>query len=191
MQRRIFLTGPAGAGKSALIREVLGGKLAEAGGFMTGCAAQGSLRFELRPAAAFAGIEVLESGVFLDASVWPPKRDNEVFRELGTRLLEEALWYPFAVVDEIGGYELLIPQFRTALEELLGAEVPLIGALKDSDEAALQGRAFGLGERYGQYVERLHEALRGDPDTLLVPLSGAEDAAARRAVLDWTARYAP
>ena len=188
MQRHLFLTGPAGAGKSTQIREALGPKLAEAGGFMTG-PADGSLCFELRPAAAFAGVEGLECARFLDASVWPPVKDNEAFRGLGVRLLQEAVWYPYAVVDEIGGFELLIPQFRGALEELLSSDLPLIGALKTCGEAAMLGQAFGLGERYGQYTARLHEALRADPDTLILPLDETEDEAVRRAVRDWAGQY--
>ena len=35
MEKKIFLIGPAGCGKSRLIREVLGEKLASAGGFVT------------------------------------------------------------------------------------------------------------------------------------------------------------
>jgi len=190
VQRRLFLTGPSGAGKSRLIRSCLGGALAEAGGFITGPEAPGSLVFTLRPAAACAGVEGFEAGRFLDASVWPPVRDNEVFRALGARLLREAVCYPFAVADEIGGYELLIPQFRTALEALLQSELPLLGALRTREEALLLGSAFGLGERYAQYVDRLHEALRADPDTLIVALDGASDAAARSAVTDWAAAYA-
>ena len=189
MRPHLFLTGPAGAGKSTLIRETLGPALAGCGGFMTGPDA-GRSAIELRPAAAFVGVEGLERGRFLEISVWPPKRDNEVFRTLGVRLLRESVWYPFAAVDEIGGYELLIPQFREALEELLSSPLPLIGAVKTRSDALLLGQAFGLGERYPRYVDRLHEALVADPDTLSVEFTGAEDESARRAVDDWCAQYA-
>ena len=68
--------------------------------------------------------------------------------------------------------------------------LPLIGAVKTRSDALLLGQAFGLGERYPRYVDRLHEALVADPATLIVEFTGAEDESARRAVDDWCAQYA-
>ena len=59
MQKRLFLTGPSGCGKTTMIREALGEKLAECGGFVTervfgpGGALLGD---DLLPAAAAAGV---------------------------------------------------------------------------------------------------------------------------------------
>ncbi len=180
VEKRIFLIGPQGSGRSRLIREALGEKLAEAGGFVT-ASEPGQDGFPtgvaLRPAASAAGIEGLDSQRFLDFSAWPPAHDNEVFRELGTRLLREAALYPFAVLDELGGFELLIPPFREALYALLDSDLPLVGALKTPDETEAWRQLYGLGERLTQQADRLRAALEADPGTRILDLreiSGAE-----------------
>ena len=114
MKRHLFLSGPAFCGKSRLIRERLGTRLQAAGGFCTELSASedGGFGCRLMPAAMAGGAEGYEKELFLDLRFSPPSHDSEVFRQTGVRLLEEAVWYPFAVLDEIGGFELIIPQFR-------------------------------------------------------------------------------
>ena len=139
MKKHLFLTGPSGIGKTTLLREELGWMLQTAGGLATvrECDSSGRvLGYDLLPAAALGGVEGYTPLRFLDYSVDPPVRDNEVYRSEGVRLLNEAPYYSFALLDEIGGYELLIPEFRHALEELLNSETPIIGVLKGRENAA-------------------------------------------------------
>ena len=113
MKRHLFLSGPAFSGKSRLIRKQLGSGLQNAGGFCTELckAPDGSmLGCAMIPTAAAGGVQGLERELFLDMRSFPPAHDSEVFRVLGVRLLDEAAWYPFAVLDEIGGIDLIIPQ---------------------------------------------------------------------------------
>ena len=119
MKKHLFLTGPACSGKSALLRETLGEMLLQAGGYCTAMdlADDGALLgCSLFPAAAAGGAAGFERERFLDFSAFPPRHDSEVFRTTGVQLLEESAWYPFAVIDEFGGFDLIIPQFRKALE---------------------------------------------------------------------------
>ena len=136
MKKHLFLTGPSGIGKTTLLREELGWMLQTAGGLATVRECDSVLGYDLLPAAALGGVEGYTPLRFLDYSVDPPVRDNEVFRSEGVRLLNEAPYYSFALLDEIGGYELLIPEFRHALEELLNSETPIIGVLKGRENAA-------------------------------------------------------
>ena len=104
MKRHLFLSGPAFSGKSRLIRKQLGSGLQNAGGFCTELckAPDGSvLGCAMIPTAAAGGVQGLERELFLDMRSFPPAHDSEVFRNLGVRLLDEAAWYPFAVLDEI------------------------------------------------------------------------------------------
>lgn len=193
MEKRIFLTGSEAETRFRLIREALGEKLAWAGGFVI--AAETNDRgyaegYALRPAAAAAGVEGLPSRRFLDCRSWPPERDNEVFRSFGTELLREAALYPFAVLDELGGFETLIPQFREALEALLHSGLPILGALKTAEEAEGWRQLFGLGERMTQQTDRLRESLASDPDTRILDLREATESGALALLRAWAAESA-
>ena len=193
MVKRLFLSGPSGCGKTSLIRGALEDKLSEAGGFVTErvLAPDGRvLGYDLLPAAAAAGIEGFAPLRFLDYSSGTPTRDNEVFRVEAVRLLQEAAYYPFAVLDEIGGFEMVIPQFRSQLEAFLSSPVPCIGVLKAAVGVAELQERFGLGEKYPALAQRLREALDADPETLVLDVAGFKNEEAERAVKEWVKAFA-
>lgn len=190
MEKHLFLTGP---GAGAALRAALGQKLLNAGGFVTEIerAEDGSLlRASLLPAAAAGGAEGFEPLPFLDLSRRPPLHDNEVLRSEGVRLLQEAPWYPFAVLDAIGSFELLIPQFRAALTELLNADQALLGLLIAPKEAQALCRRLGLSERVQANIDRLWKALQADPDTRIVDLGGLRRKKGLRDLAQWAEEYA-
>lgn len=193
MKKHLFLTGPSGCGKSHMIREALAENLACAGGFVTERITDdgGKLSgFDLMPAAAAAGIIGFSAARFLDYSVTPPAAHNEVFRIEGVRLLEEAQMYPYALLDEFGGFELIIPQFREALLELLNSDLPCIGVLKGAPNAADLQKRLGLGARYSSYRNALQAALENDDDTVLLHIDGRDDRKALSIVRAWCDEYA-
>ena len=120
----------------------------------------------------------------------PPSRDNEVFRTEAVRLLPEAAYYPFSMLDEIGGFELVIPQFREALGVFLSSSSPCIGVVKTLDEAELMRSYLGLGERFSALAQRLHAALEADSDTLVIDVSEQDMGPAEKAVREWAKVYA-
>ena len=93
-------------------------------------------------------------------------------------------------MDEFGGFELIIPQFREALLEVLNSELPCIGVLKGEQNGEELRRSLGLGEKYSNYRRALRAALDADPDTLVVDVSGRGDENARRIVMQWASEYA-
>lgn len=193
MQKQLFLTGKAGCGKSALIKSVLGDKLGCAGGYMTVGKRGGDgaiARVELMPAPAAVGIAGYETECILTRAGNALFHDNEVFRSTGVRLMQEAQYYPFAVLDEFGGFELIIPQFREALLEVLNSELPCIGVLTDDGEGEALRHALGLGEKYSAYRRALKNALLQDKDTRIVEIRHAGDMDAAKAVAAWAAEYA-
>ncbi len=193
MKRHLFLSGPAFSGKSRLIREQLGRNLQNAGGFCTKLckAPDGSvLGCAMIPTAAAGGVEGLEQELFLDMRSFPPAHDSEVFRSLGVRLLEEAAWYPFAILDEIGGIDLIIPQFRNALDNLLNSELPILGVVKSREDSEQMRRLLGPGSRFTAFSDRLFERLREAPDTELHIIAEDAEKEAADAVAAWSAEYA-
>ena len=142
------------------------------------------------PTAAAGGVEGLEQELFLDMRSFPPAHDSEVFRSLGVRLLEEAAWYPFAVLDEIGGIDLIIPQFRNALDSLLNSELPILGVIKSREDSEQMRRLLGPGSRFTAFSDRLFERVAGDPDTELLVITEDAEKEAADAVAAWSAEYA-
>ena len=192
MKRRLFLSGPAFCGKSELIRQQLGTRLQWAGGFCTELSASEDDSFGCRmmPAAMAGGVEGYEKELFLDLRTDPVRHDSEVFRGSGVRYLEEAEWYPFAVLDEIGGMDLIIPQFRVALNTLLRSGLPVLGVLKTEEDAEQLRRLLGPGQRFREFSEQLHRALRLDPDAEILYIETDAEAEAGEAVRAWAAEYA-
>lgn len=192
MKKHLFLTGPSGIGKSTLLCEELGWLLQTAGGLATVRATDSSgrlLGYDLLPAAALSGVEGFTPQRFLDYSTEPPTRDNEVFRSEGVRLLTEAAYYPFALLDEIGGYELLIPQFRRALETLLNSDTPVIGVLKGRENAAELRHRFDLGYKFDLQLDQLWAALSRDEDTVILTMKERGDPICRNIVAQWVLEY--
>ncbi len=194
MKKRLFLTGPSGVGKTTIIRQALGPSLAYAGGFVTerclDC--QGKLLgYDLLPAAAVLSGQAYQRWRFLDYSGPKAEKDNEVFRSQGVRLLREAEYYPFVLLDEIGGFEMLIPQFRDALAELLNSELPIIGVLKGPENAAAIRSRFGLGDKFTLLTDNLRSVLDRDGDTVLLQVKGPGDPVASRIAKAWAEEYAP
>ena len=193
MKKHLFLTGPDRWALSELIVRELGDKLSQAGGYMSRRALgdRGQLQaLELLPAAALGGVEGFEPETYLRLGA-EPHSDNEVFRQTGTRLLQEATWYPYAVLDAIGGFELVIPQFRAALTELLNAELPLLGVLLSPREAEAQRKLLGLSERESLNTQQLHRALRADPDTEILEFGGLGALTTKGKLRRWMEEYLP
>lgn len=192
MKKHLFLTGVSGSGKSTLINEVLGERLSSAGGFVTLRQTDDAgklLGFDILPACAAGGVEGFEPQRILDYTVKPPKAFTEVFRNYGVQLLDEAQYYPFSVIDEFGGFEIIVPQFRAKLAEFLSYDQPIIGVIKGAENAEQLRRSLGLGEKYTAFYSRLRAALEGNSQTMIVDLSSIDSDTARSLVSQWADEY--
>lgn len=193
MQRRLFLTGSSGNDRSATIINALGAKLKYAGGYMTLGAKNefgGIEGVDLMPAAAAADISGLERARILSFENGALVHNNEVFREVGVRLLQEAQYYPFAVLDEFGGFDLIIPQFREALLEVLNSNLPCIGVMMSEAEGENLRTVLGLGEKYTAFRRALKTALENNADTLILDMDSEEDEQIISTVQCWINEYA-
>lgn len=175
MKRRLFLTGPIGCGKSTAIQNALGDKLAQCGGFLTRRYREPYLHFTLEnPDGTF-------QKTFLDFSSGKPEVDLSVFSEL-------PLQGRVLLLDEIGGIELLNPEFAAALDAVLQSDVPILGVLKGEGPAGSLIRALGLAEEYELAAAKLRNRLHTAPDTQ-VYLCGQYDEQALRLARQWMEEY--
>ena len=191
MHKKLFFCCSSSSGCREMILRELGESLASAGGFITEQAVgeEGSLLgLDLFPTAA-AAVDGFIGARFLDMTVVPPKTDNEVFRVEAVRLLQEAPYYPFAVLDSIGGFELVIPQFREALAAFLSSPVPCIGILRPLEEVELMRGFLGLGERCTAFAARLRSALEADDETMLLDVPGELEAGHIAALHQWVETF--
>lgn len=175
MKRRLFLTGPMGCGKSTAILTALGEKLPDCGGFLTR-----RTRDSRGHAASFS----LESPdgkrreTFLDFTAGRPKVNMAVFAGCGAELLQEGgVGTVPCILDEIGGVELLCPEFTQALDALLRTDTPVLGVIKGEGPAGALIEALGLSGEYEAASRRLRQRLREDGDTLLYECSQFDEQA--------------
>ena len=71
------------------------------------------------------------------------------------------------VLDEIGGIELLNPEFASALEAVLSSGIPILGVLKGEGAARALTDKLGLTEEYHRAAGKLRQQLYNDPNTLV------------------------
>lgn len=187
MQTRLFLTGPSGCGKSTMIRRALGDNILRAGGFVTVRERDDSgniVGFALTSADGRCPRER-----FLDFSGDRPQMDLQVFDRIAGEYLQYSNNCPFAVMDELGGVELLDDRFVDALAVFLAGHQPCIGVVKCPGSAGKLAEMMGLTVRYELARRALHEHLKHDPDTLLIETTGPEDEYAMEQIRRWVDEY--
>lgn len=182
MKRRLFLTGPMGRGKSTVIERALSNALPRCGGFRTRreTGPEGhALRFFLESP------DGVRRETFLELSSGTPEVNMAVFSGPAVAMLKG----PFLVLDEIGGVELLCPEFTAALETVLHSSVPILGVMKGEGPAGALVTALGLTEEYTLAAQRLRRWMADDENTLLYPCAQF-DAAALTLARQWVKEYA-
>ena len=182
MRRRLFLTGPIGCGKSTAILTAIGDKLPNFGGFLTK-----RIRDGKGHAAAFTlcAPDGSREAVFLDCTSGKPVIHWEVFQTLAPELMTGKI----LLLDEIGGMELLCPEFMAALDALLETDIPIIGVLKGDTAASAMIRRLGFSAEYETAANSLRQQLSHDENTLLYSC-GQYDAQALTFAESWVKEYA-
>lgn len=186
MKRRLLLTGPIGCGKSTLIVNALGAAVREAGGFLTlRVIEDGHLAgFDL------CSLDGKTRERFLSFGGAGTVRSERPFTETAPALLRQAQEKKFALMDEIGGFELLYPDFYEALTAFLFSGKPCVGVLKALPGAEELTRRVKLPPEYMDVARELRELMEDDPDTLLLETTGRYDANAEGALRHWVEEYA-
>ena len=181
MKKRLFLTGPMGCGKSTAIAQALGSTACRGGGFFT--------RRQLDSSGKLTGFSLESTDgargeIFLDFTQGKPVWNLSVFSQLGRDLLSDPD-APFLVLDEIGGVELLCPEFADALEAVFVRGIPCIGVMKGAGPSGALIKALGLDDTYAHSNRYTYS----DPDTLLYSC-GQFDKHALALACQWVQEYA-
>ena len=175
MKRRLFLTGPIGCGKSTAIGWALGDRLCRCGGFLTRRYREPHLHFTLEnPDGTY-------KKTFLNFAAGKPEVELSVFSEI-------PLTGKVLLLDEIGGIELLSPEFAAGLDAVLNSDIPILGVIKGEGPAGALIESLGLTDAYEQAASRLRHRLQRDPDTL-VYACGQYDETALLLARQWVEEY--
>lgn len=158
--KRLFLTGPIGCGKSTAIETALGNRLPCCGGFRT---RRGQMKEGHPVNFVLESPDGKSQAVFLDFSKGVPELHLEVFTDFGIPMLRGEV----LILDEIGGVELLCPEFVTALEAVLCSDIPILGVMKGEAPAGTLVKALGLTQQYTAAAHRLRRWMEKDPNTCL------------------------
>ena len=181
MKHRLFLTGPMGCGKTTAILTAIGETLPSFGGFLTR-----RIRDEQGRAIAFSlcSPDGSREEIFLDLRSGHPEIRWTVFRQLAPELMAGT----YLILDEIGGVELLCPEFMAALDALLASDIPLIGVLKGDTAANAMIRRLALSDEYEAAAAALRTRLSEDENTLLYTC-GQFDPQASELARSWVKEY--
>jgi nucleoside-triphosphatase len=137
MKKHFFIEGPIQEGKSTLIRGLIKEHLTQVGGFSSQRLFNDdgeTVGFRIVPAAEAMDLTMKYSpelsDVFLYFEGRETEKNPEIFTDTAIRYLKEGRGKKLILLDEIGGIELLMPEFKEALYEILGGGIPCLGVLK-------------------------------------------------------------
>lgn len=166
MKKHFFLEGPIQEGKSTLIRRLIKEHLTNMGGFSSQRLFNDfgqTVGFRIVPA-----VEAMEltikyspwlSDVFLYFDGGKTEKKTEVFAETAIRYLKDGKGKKLILLDEIGGIELLIPEFREALYGILEEGVPCLGVLKLEQSNRNMCSNANINDECTRYQIELRDAL--------------------------------
>lgn len=75
-------------------------------------------------------------------------RNEEVFNKVGIEILSNISSKRLIVLDEIGGFELLVGQFRAKLYKVLSKDIPVIGVIKSNKNKLIMKKAIEINDEY-------------------------------------------
>lgn len=174
--RHFFLTGTSGIGKSTLLMEVLQEMAFPISGFFT--------QRQLLPDGTTGGFRLLPwssrlpltatyqaetSDLFIKKSDTGWQKDLRVFQTTAITLLNEKT--PLKCLDEIGGTELLVPEFLNALYALLKSDVRCVGVIKSPQNLTSMMTRVEMKKQEAIKLQELHKDMTQQFHSVIVELT--------------------
>ena len=171
-----FLTGASGIGKSTLLKEVLKDIKVPISGFFA--------QRQLLPDGTTGGFRLLpwsssvsltapykaeETDLFIKKSDTGWKKDLRVFQTTAITLLNEKT--PLKCLDEIGGTELLVPEFLNALYALLESDICCVGVIKSPQNLTSMMTRVEMKKQEAIKLQKLHKDMTQQFHSVIVELT--------------------
>ncbi len=131
MKRALLLTGKPGTGKTALIKEAIARTKVRGGGFYTEEIRAGGIRQGFK-IITLDGQEAILAHINISSpyQVSKYKVDMDSLNSVAVTTLRQALKErDLILIDEIGKMELLSPQFREAVRQVIGSGKKVLGTI--------------------------------------------------------------
>ncbi|MGE5485998.1 MAG: nucleoside-triphosphatase [Ignavibacteriales bacterium] len=144
----LFLTGPRGAGKTTILFRALRDRRIRAGGYVVKKVYRGGRRTGMDIVDLLTGdrrrlitLVTCEDCGGVPAAPAIPVIDLEGFVSIGIPAIQSALagGADIVVLDEIGRFELAVPEFIALVEEALDSPAPVTGVVKAESNTLLDG----------------------------------------------------
>lgn len=192
MGKSLFLTGDSGEGKSTLLFQCLKPYRAVTCGFYsqrlidengdTAGFRLASAKEEWEPEVCFR--EGL-SNIFLRRTKEGMLSFPEVFQSEGRKLLAGHGDNKLILMDEIGGVELLIPEFMEAVHDCMNGPKPCIGVLKSRKNLAMMMSRNGGSPSASHLRDELEEAVLKGQNNQLLTFCRREESSVREKILKY------
>ena len=115
-------------------------------------------------------------------------RSGGVFLNMGMELLRNTKVYPFVLVDEIGGVELLEPLFFSRLTELFSKETPCIGVLKSQENCKHMMTNMDMPDLFHRRCSAFRRILQDNPEVDIVCMDQRDEPEVTRRIDEFIAR---
>jgi nucleoside-triphosphatase len=131
MKRALLLTGQPGTGKTAIIKEALTKTGVKAAGFYTEEIRTGGIRQGFRIITLDGQEAILAHvGIFSPYQVSKYRVDAAALDRVGVSAVRRAVHeFDLIVIDEIGKMELISPQFRDAVTQVVNSDKKVLGTI--------------------------------------------------------------
>ncbi|MGC6178276.1 nucleoside-triphosphatase [Lacrimispora sp. 38-1] len=192
MGKSLFLTGDSGEGKTTLLFQCMKPFRAVTGGFYsqrlidengdTAGFRLASAKEEWEPIACYQ--EGL-TNIFLRRMKEGMVSVPEVFQNEGRKLLSVHGDNKLILMDEIGGVELLIPEFMEAVHDCMKGPKPCIGVIKSRKNFAMMLSRHGCNSSASHLRDELEEAVLMNQDNQLLTFWRKDEDAVREKILKY------